>query len=68
MSWGHARSIDLINWEHLPVAIPEQPDHAIFSGSAVFDQANNRLVAIYSGHKEGNQSQEKGSKNFIINI
>ena len=57
MSWGHARSIDLINWEQLPVAIPEQPDHAIFSGSAVFDQANNRLVAIYSGHKEGNQSQ-----------
>jgi levanase/fructan beta-fructosidase len=57
MSWGHARSRDLINWEELPVAIPEQPDHAIFSGSAVFDEANNRLVAIYSGHKEGNQSQ-----------
>ena len=57
MSWGHARSKDLITWEELPVAIPEQPDHAIFSGSAVFDEANNRLVAIYSGHKEGNQSQ-----------
>ena len=57
MSWGHAVSTDLITWQHLPVAIPEQPDHAIFSGSAVFDEANNRLVAIYSGHKEGNQSQ-----------
>ena len=57
MSWGHARSIDLINWEELPVAIPEQADHAIFSGSAVFDEVNNRLVAIYSGHREGNQSQ-----------
>ena len=57
MSWGHARSKDLINWEELPVAISEQPDHAIFSGSAVFDQLNNRLVAIYTGYKEGNQSQ-----------
>jgi fructan beta-fructosidase len=57
MSWGHARSKDLITWEELPVAIPEQPDHAIFSGSAVFDESNNRLVAIYTGAKEGNQSQ-----------
>ena len=57
MSWGHAQSKDLINWEELPVAINEQPDHAIFSGSAVFDEVNNRLVAIYTGHKDGNQSQ-----------
>lgn len=57
MSWGHASSKDLINWKHHPVAIPEQADHAIFSGSTVFDEENNRLVAIYSGHKEGNQSQ-----------
>ena len=57
MSWGHARSKDLITWEELPVAISEQPDHAIFSGSAVFDEVNNRLVAIYTGHKDGNQSQ-----------
>ena len=57
MSWGHAVSTDLINWEELPVAIPEQADHAIFSGSAVFDKENNRLVGIYSGHKEGKQSQ-----------
>ena len=57
MSWGHATSKDLINWTELNIAIPEQPDHAIFSGSAVFDAANNRLVAIYSGHREGNQSQ-----------
>ena len=57
MSWGHARTKDLITWEKLPVAINEQPDHAIFSGSAVFDEVNNRLVAIYTGHKDGNQSQ-----------
>ena len=57
MSWGHARSKDLVNWEELPLAIPEQRDHMIFSGSAVFDQANNRLAAFYTAHKPGNQSQ-----------
>lgn len=57
MSWGHARSKDLLNWEELPIAIPEQPDHMIFSGSAVFDAKNNRLAAFYTAHKEGNQSQ-----------
>lgn len=57
MSWGHARSNDLINWEELPVAIPEQPDHMIFSGSAVFDAENKRIAAFYTAHKEGNQSQ-----------
>ena len=57
MSWGHAISKDLINWQELPVAIPEQADHAIFSGSAVFDAKNNRIAAFYTAHKEGNQSQ-----------
>lgn len=57
MSWGHAKSSDLLNWQHLPMAIPEQSTYAIFSGSAVFDEANNRLVAIYTAHQEQNQSQ-----------
>ena len=57
MSWGHARSKDLINWEELPVAIPEQSEHMVFSGSAVFDQVNNRIAAFYTAHKKGNQSQ-----------
>ncbi|MFM1758351.1 MAG: hypothetical protein RL193_928 [Actinomycetota bacterium] len=57
MSWGHARSKDLINWEELPIAISEQPDHMIFSGSAISDEANNRIAAFYTAHKEGHQSQ-----------
>jgi levanase/fructan beta-fructosidase len=57
MSWGHARSKDLITWEELPVAIPEQPDHMIFSGSAVFDESNNRIAALYTGAVHGHQSQ-----------
>jgi sucrose-6-phosphate hydrolase SacC (GH32 family) len=59
MSWGHAVSRDLVRWEHLPVALREENDVMIFSGSAVVDWRNTSgfgkdkkppLVAIYTGH------------------
>lgn len=52
MHWGHARSKDLLHWEHLPVALaPEGPEDkdGCFSGSAVVD--NDTLALIYTGHK-----------------
>jgi fructan beta-fructosidase len=55
MSWGHAVSKDLLTWEELPVAIAEDQDGAIFSGSAVSD--GDDLVAFYTRHTETNQSQ-----------
>lgn len=52
MHWGHARSKDLLRWEHLPVALaPEGPadKDGCFSGSAVVD--GDTLALIYTGHK-----------------
>ncbi len=41
MQWGHARSSDLINWEHLPPAIQPDQHGQIWSGSAVVDKQNS---------------------------
>jgi sucrose-6-phosphate hydrolase SacC (GH32 family) len=60
MSWGHATSTDLVNWQEHPVAISYTPTHAIFSGSAVVDYFNTTgfgsienpaMVAIFTAHQ-----------------
>ena len=57
MSWGHATSTDLVNWEEQPVAIPCDENEDIFSGSIVVDHGNTSgfghgqgapLVAVYT--------------------
>ncbi len=40
MSWGHASSVDLVQWDEHGVALPEDAAHWIFSGSAIFDAHN----------------------------
>jgi fructan beta-fructosidase len=66
MSWGHAVSKDLTHWEQLPVALPEEKDGMIFSGSTVLDSQNSSgfgkngtgpIVAMYTKHREGLQNQ-----------
>jgi fructan beta-fructosidase len=66
MSWGHAVSRDLVRWEELPVAIPEEGSEAIFSGSAVVDHENTSgfgtrkepaMVAIYTSAYPDDQEQ-----------
>ncbi len=71
MSWGHAVSPDLVRWTELPVAIPEG-DVMIFTGSSVVDWKNTSgfcagvkpcLVAIYTGHQKGRQTQHLAYSN-----
>lgn len=68
MSWGHAVSRDLLHWQELPVAIPEENGVMIFTGSIVIDHENaSRLcrpkkecmVAIYTGHSQNPQLQNQ---------
>ena len=67
ISWGHAVSTDLVHWEHLPVALSEQGEIMMFSGSAVIDDNNTSgfgkdgqppMVAIYTGHREASEQTE----------
>jgi fructan beta-fructosidase len=70
MSWGHAVSTDMVHWQHLPLAIPEDPNYMIYSGSAVVDWNNSSglcksadpkdpscLIAIYAA--DYHQKREK---------
>jgi sucrose-6-phosphate hydrolase SacC (GH32 family) len=59
MSWGHAVSRDMVHWQELPVALPEEGGVMIFTGSAVVDDRNTSgfcaggkpcMVAVYTGH------------------
>ncbi|WP_242083490.1 glycoside hydrolase family 32 protein [Aestuariivivens sediminis] len=56
MHWGHARSKDLLNWEHRPVALYPDSLGYIFSGSAVMDKNNtagfgqDAMIAMFTYH------------------
>jgi beta-fructofuranosidase len=51
MHWGHAESLDMLHWKHLPMALaptPGGPDKdGVFSGCAVID--NGVPTVVYTG-------------------
>ncbi|WP_084787474.1 glycoside hydrolase family 32 protein [Anaerobacillus alkalidiazotrophicus] len=59
MHWGHAKSKDLIHWEHLPVALAPEYDYeagGCFSGSAVV--SGDGMYLTYTGHNEQRDPKE----------
>jgi beta-fructofuranosidase len=59
MHWGHARSRDLVNWEHLPIALApseERGEAAVFSGGATFTRGGEpRLFYTSIGNRPPEQ-------------
>lgn len=71
MSWGHAKSHDLIHWQYLPVAIHSFDGNSIFSGCAVLDRENLTgvipsssngvvpIIAIYTLNNDATQLESQ---------
>jgi beta-fructofuranosidase len=64
--WGHARSKDLLHWEHLPVALAPSPclgEIHCFSGCAVLDGGTPSI--LYTSVGEGPRNARDGAEQWL---
>ncbi|MBO7745894.1 glycoside hydrolase family 32 protein [Paenibacillus sp. MWE-103] len=57
--WGHAKSLDLVHWERLPMALhpsPERGEAHCFSGCAVMQDGRPALIYTSIGPERGSES------------
>ncbi|WP_439132571.1 glycoside hydrolase family 32 protein [Polaribacter sp.] len=65
MHWGHAKSKNLLKWEHMPIALFPDELGYIFSGSAVIDKDNTAgfgkgaMIAIFTYHDPVKEKEGK---------
>jgi fructan beta-fructosidase len=68
IEWGHAVSTDLVHWTEEPVAIPQDSNEFVFSGSVVYDKTdssglgtaqNPPLVAVYTSAQKATGVQQQ---------
>ncbi|WP_219835719.1 glycoside hydrolase family 32 protein [Paenibacillus sp. R14(2021)] len=64
--WGHARSLDLVHWEHLPIALypsGELGEVHCFSGCAVHDGTEARI--FYTSIGDGERNPATGAEQWM---
>lgn len=67
MHWGHAKTKDGINWEHLKVALaPDQfyDKDGVFSGSAI--EKDGKLYLMYTGHIYNDEGEIRENQNIAF--
>ncbi|MBO8171512.1 MAG: glycoside hydrolase family 32 protein [Bacillaceae bacterium] len=65
--WGHARSRDMVFWEHLPIALApslEKGEHHCFSGCTVVDDEGKPII-FYTSVGEGERNQITGAEQWM---
>ncbi len=65
LHWGHAKSNDLVYWEHLPIALTptkEKGEHNCYSGNAIIQNGVPTIIYTSIGPEK---TQHKGSEQWL---
>jgi sucrose-6-phosphate hydrolase SacC (GH32 family) len=66
MHWGHARSRDLVHWEHMPIALPpayEAGEEHVYSGCARVNESGE-LLLVYTSVKTGTREDRPNNEQW----